>query len=88
MGIDARYRTEFIQPAKLEERIEHHIADIRDEQTLNGIVRAFQPVLVFHLAAQPLLRRSYEDPLGTWATNVSGSLFQLCVLQTLVQLSW
>ena len=69
---------------KLEERIlEHHIADIRDEQTLNGIVRAFQPDVVFHLAAQPLVRRSYEDPLGTWATNVSGSLKLLEALKVL-----
>ena len=69
---------------KLEERIlEHHIADIRDEQTLNGIVRAFQPDVVFHLAAQPLVRRSYEDPLGTWATNVSGSLKLLEALKFL-----
>ena len=33
----------------------------------------FQPEVVFHLAAQPLVRRSYADPLGTYATNVMGT---------------
>ena len=42
-----------------------------------------QPEVVFHLAAQPLVRRSYEDPLGTWATNVLGSLHLLEALRPL-----
>ena len=52
-------------------------------ETLAGIVQAFQPDVVFHLAAQPLVRRSYKDPLGTWATNVSGSLNLLEALKIL-----
>ena len=44
--------------------------DIRD---LHLRLFAAKPEVVFHLAAQPLVRRSYEDPLGTWSTNV-GSL--------------
>jgi CDP-glucose 4,6-dehydratase len=42
-----------------------------------------QPEVVLHLAAQPLVRRSYEDPLGTWATNVMGSLQLLEALRPL-----
>ena len=38
---------------------------------------------VLHLAAQPLVRRSYQDPLGTWATNVMGSLHLLEALKPL-----
>jgi len=46
-------------------------------------VQACQPQVVFHLAAQPLVRRSYRDPLGTWATNVQGSLHVLEALKPL-----
>jgi len=52
----------------------HRIGDIRDPHTLAAAVMAAQPEVVLHLAAQPLVRRSYTDPLGTWATNVQGSL--------------
>ena len=44
-----------------------------------------KPDVVFHLAAQPLVRRSYQDPLGTWATNVMGSLHLLECLKHLQQ---
>ena len=48
---------------------DHHIADIRDFGKISQIVKRCQPDVVFHLAAQPLVRRSYSDPLGTWSTN-------------------
>lgn len=48
--------------------------DIRDPQVLRTTLAAAQPSIVFHLAAQPLVRESYHDPLGTFATNVSGTL--------------
>lgn len=71
---------------QLEDRLQrHHIADIRDFQTLTAIVEASQPEVVLHLAAQPLVRRSYTDPLGTWATNVQGSLHLLEALKSLQQ---
>lgn len=38
-----------------------------------GIVKGVGPEIVFHLAAQPLVRRSYRDPLATWSTNVMGT---------------
>jgi len=62
---------------------QHHIADIRDAKALAEIAKACQPQVVFHLAAQPLVRRSYRDPLGTWATNVMGSLHLLEALKPL-----
>ncbi len=59
----------------LERRLRaHHLADIRDPEVLAAIAASSQPEVVLHLAAQPLVRRSYRDPLGTWATNVQGSL--------------
>ena len=48
--------------------------DIRDLQTLSRAVEDAKPELVFHLAAQSLVRTSYEDPVGTFATNVLGTV--------------
>ncbi|MBM5797522.1 MAG: CDP-glucose 4,6-dehydratase [Cyanobacteria bacterium K_Offshore_0m_m2_072] len=61
----------------------HRLGDIRDTEVLADAVRASQPEVVLHLAAQPLVRRSYADPLGTWSTNVQGSLHVLEALRTL-----
>ncbi len=54
--------------------------DIRDTRVVADAVRQAQPEVVFHLAAQSLVRPSYADPLGTWATNVMGTahLLQAC----------
>ncbi|WP_190285698.1 CDP-glucose 4,6-dehydratase [Montanilutibacter psychrotolerans] len=46
--------------------------DLRDSAALRAAIDAEQPHMVFHLAAQPLVRRSYRDPVGTFATNVTG----------------
>ncbi len=47
--------------------------DIRDAAAIGGAIAAAQPEIVFHLAAQSLVRRSYRDPLDTWSTNVMGT---------------
>ncbi|MEB3202584.1 MAG: CDP-glucose 4,6-dehydratase [Synechococcus sp.] len=60
-----------------------HRADIRAPAALAELVAAADPEVVLHLAAQPLVRRSYADPLGTWATNVQGSLHLLEALKPL-----
>lgn len=52
----------------------HREANISNLSLLNAFVEECQPEIVFHLAAQPLVRLSYEDPIGTWGTNVMGSL--------------
>ena len=62
----------------------HHLVDIRHGKALANCVASIKPDVVFHLAAQPLVRRSYRDPLGTWATNVQGSLHLLEALKPLV----
>lgn len=58
---------------KLERRVRHVIGDTRDLARLDQHLRSFEPEYVFHLAAQPLVRRSYDDPIGTLQTNVLGS---------------
>ncbi|GAC1423616.1 MAG: CDP-glucose 4,6-dehydratase [Acidobacteriaceae bacterium] len=47
--------------------------DIRDAATLEPALRDFAPEVVFHMAAQPLVRLSYSDPIGTYETNVIGT---------------
>ena len=49
-------------------------ADILDEKKLEEAFKEFQPDIVFHLAAQPLVRLSYSEPVMTYKTNVIGSL--------------
>ena len=50
-----------------------HICDIRDAAALAVLINAARPEVVFHLAAQPLVRASYREPLSTLATNIMGT---------------
>lgn len=61
----------------------HTIADIRDADTLAQAMRAAKPDIVFHLAAQPLVRASYRDPVATFATNIMGTAHVLEALRGL-----
>lgn len=67
----------------LNDRIHHQDGDIRDREKLGAFFREAQPEFVFHLAAQALVRRSYQDPKETFDTNVGGSVNLLeCVRET------
>jgi CDP-glucose 4,6-dehydratase len=59
---------------KLEGQIRHVVGDIRDATLLANTLHEFQPEYVFHLAAQALVRPSYNDPIATFSTNVMGSV--------------
>lgn len=48
--------------------------DVRDQSALERAIQSAEPEIVFHLAAQPLVRESYRDPVGTYATNVMGTV--------------
>lgn len=52
---------------------EHQIGDIRNRENLINSITAFQPDIIFHLAAQPLVRKSYEIPSETFDVNVVGT---------------
>lgn len=67
----------------LADRMDHATGDVRDAGMLAARVRDVAPEVVFHLAAQPLVRASYHDPLATWATNVMGSAHLLEALRRL-----
>jgi CDP-glucose 4,6-dehydratase len=54
-------------------KIDEQLVDIRDASAVAAVFQNTQPEIVFHLAAQALVRRSYHDPLETWSTNVMGT---------------
>jgi CDP-glucose 4,6-dehydratase len=54
--------------------VEHVEGDVRDGEALAATVARLEPEVILHLAAQPLVRRSYDDPVGTYATNVMGTV--------------
>lgn len=55
-------------------RMHHTLGDVRDLAALRRVVQEVKPEFVFHLAAQPLVRLSYEQPVETYATNVMGTV--------------
>lgn len=59
---------------KLDKKIKHIVGDIRDAFLIKSTIQDFHPEFVFHLAAQALVRPSYDDPVSTFATNVLGSV--------------
>ena len=67
----------------IEDQIDSRILDIREKDNLCSVVKEINPDIVFHLAAQPLVLRSYKDPVETWETNVMGTIFLLEALRSL-----
>ncbi len=67
----------------LQSKMKHIIADIRDFERLKKEIALFSPDLVFHMAAQPLVRVSYKEPLETYQTNVLGTanILEACRLK-------
>lgn len=57
----------------LDLKIDDHRFDIRYAEKVREITNLFRPEIVFHLAAQPLVRRSYRNPLDNWSSNVMGT---------------
>lgn len=60
--------------AQVARHIDHQVTDIRNEQEVQRLLIEYQPEIVFHLAAQPLVRHSYTDPMYTYSTNVMGTV--------------
>lgn len=67
---------------RLSERMRSAEGDIRDLERLRSVFEEHQPELVFHLAAQPLVRESYRDPVGTYSANVMGTVHVLECVRT------
>ena len=69
--------------AKVERLCQSHFCDIRDTAAVTAMIKAVPPEIVFHLAAQPLVRFSYREPLATVTTNVMGTAHVLDALRGL-----
>ncbi|MBX3491056.1 CDP-glucose 4,6-dehydratase [Parvibaculum sp.] len=67
--------------ASVEEHLTSHIVDLRDRDALRAAVRGVDPHIVIHMAAQPLVRRSYAEPVETFAANVMGTVHLLDALR-------
>lgn len=63
--------------ARVAEGMEHCVADIRDFSAVQAQISEFKPEIVIHMAAQPLVRLSYHQPIETYAANVMGTVHVL-----------
>lgn len=69
------------EAASVARALRHVQGDVRDAQAFEDCVRKARPEIVFHLAAQALVRRSYHDPVETYSTNVMGTVSVLDVVR-------
>lgn len=54
--------------------VDGNFGDVRDFLRLDGAIKTFRPEIIFHLAAQPLVKESYIDPITTYTTNIVGTV--------------
>jgi CDP-glucose 4,6-dehydratase len=83
IALDPPTNPSHFQMAGIGDGIKDLRIDVRDTRLLEAAFSDAQPDFVIHLAAQALVRRSYEDPLETWQTNVMGTLNVLEALRKL-----
>lgn len=73
LSIDIPSQPSLYEQVKLNSETQSHFLDINDYGKLNSLVSDIQPEFIFHLAAQSLVRKSYDQPLNTFSTNVMGT---------------
>lgn len=73
-SLDAQSEMDNFVICKLESHINHYVGDVRDGKKLKDYFQQVKPDFAFHLAAQPLVLLSYQDPVGTFDTNLMGTV--------------
>ena len=75
-GISLRPNTEpnLFSLCKIESKLENNFCDIRNYDKTSKIIQNFQPEIVIHMAALPLVRESYSKPIETFETNINGTI--------------
>lgn len=73
-SLEASTNPNLFEQTKTAKNMKSIIGDIRDGEKLKKIVFESQPEIILHLAAQPIVRASYKDPVGTYETNVMGTV--------------
>lgn len=74
VSLNVPYSPSVFEALGLRKQLRHVDGDVRHFETLLPLVQDVQPEVVFHLAAQPLVRMSYDEPRETFNTNVTGTL--------------
>jgi CDP-glucose 4,6-dehydratase len=69
--------------AQIHELCESHFCDMRNAHSVVELIASVKPEVIFHLAAQPLVRQSYQEPLETFETNIMGTVNVLNALRSL-----
>lgn len=77
LALDPPTKPSLFNEADVAANMRSAIGDIRDYQFVSSVVLAFKPEIVIHMAAQPLVRYSYKNPIETYATNVMGTVHLL-----------
>jgi CDP-glucose 4,6-dehydratase len=83
MALAPNTQPNLFEQARVSDGISSHFCDIRDVDRTSQIIRAARPEIVLHLAAQPLVRASYREPVATYASNVMGTVHVLDALRNL-----
>ena len=73
-SLDIPTHPSLFEALRLQGRLRHLEGDIRSPESVASALRHFEPEIVFHLAAQSLVRKSYESPKETFDTNVGGTV--------------
>ncbi len=73
-SLEAESQPNLFENLSLDKKIQSNIGDIRSLENFSKIILDFQPEIVFHLAAQSLVRKSYREPVETYTTNVIGTV--------------
>ena len=73
-SLESPTKPSLFETLSLENEITHIVGDIQDKQNLFDHIEKYKPEIVIHLAAQPLVRASYEDPAETFRTNILGTV--------------
>lgn len=76
-ALDSPTDVSLFEQANVATGMQSQISDIRDSEALASIMIRFQPEIVIHMAAQPLVRLSYAKPVETYSTNVMGTVHLL-----------
>lgn len=74
IGLKPNTQPNLFELAKIGSACESHVSDIRDNDSVGAIIKNIKPEIVFHLAAQPLVRYGYREPVETFSTNVMGTV--------------
>ena len=83
ISLDVPSKPSHYSAAMLSEHFDDQRGDIRDGNALKSLIQTIKPDFIFHLAAQPLVRKSYEETILTWQTNTLGTINVLDALRVL-----